>query len=98
MQLNILYMIFIGLGRPHETRKQNIIELTNEFLTVVATYHLISFSDMVSDIETKFTMGYSMIGNVAIIMLFNILNIILVSAHNLHASYRKRKFKKRYDE
>jgi hypothetical protein len=98
MQLNVFAMIIIGLGRPHETVRQNSIEVINEFLTCIATYHLVPFSDMVGNVETKYQMGYSMIYTVGSIMLFNLLNIIKIALHQACAGYRKFKMKRRYDK
>lgn len=41
---NSLYIIFIGLAKPHVTRKSYRLELLNEFITMLMCYHLFIFT------------------------------------------------------
>ena len=46
---SLLTIVFIGLVKPFETKKLNIIEIINETCILGASYHLLVFTDYVSN-------------------------------------------------
>ena len=46
---------------PFEKRKDNIMEVFNEFCVFIAIYHLIAFTELFYDPEMKFNVGFSLI-------------------------------------
>lgn len=52
---------------------------------------------MVEDVEAIYKMGFSLIGVVIIMILFNLAIIIINAVHLLQAVYRRRQMKKRWD-
>ena len=90
-------MIVVGQVRPFEEPFQNKLELTNQALTLVATYGLILFTDFLPSPEAKYKMGWAMI---AIIFLILVLNFSVMAFSTLRSMYRKCKRtikKKKYE-
>lgn len=71
-----LIMIYTGYFRPFSKRLSNWIELMNDALTVLCSYFLIIFSNVVSDPYTRYVSGWPLIGLVCFIILINLLVIM----------------------
>jgi multidrug transporter EmrE-like cation transporter len=56
-----IYVIIYYLKKPHERPKQRM-ELFNEVIFMVVTYHFICFSDFNLSLVRRFQMGYSLFG------------------------------------
>jgi hypothetical protein len=76
--LNLFLGIYYGNFYPRSVRHINLIELFNEFQIQVFCLHLVCFTDMVSNNELKYSMGYSAIAFVSLICLFNLGIVIFV--------------------
>jgi len=77
MYLSMAVIIILGLSEPFKTKKANRIEIFNEVSTMFVVYHLMIFTDFVPKVETKFLMGYSVIGVTSFNMLINMLMVLL---------------------
>jgi hypothetical protein len=51
------------------------MELFNESLTLVSSYHLMAFTDWVPDIENRYVMGWSLVFIVMICFIVNFSSI-----------------------
>ena len=83
-QINFLYFIQINLhlwstgfklcylawNRPFVKKLMNYQDIMNEAIVLICGYHMFVFTDWVDSDNTRFTMGYSLIG-------FIILNVII---------------------
>lgn len=70
-----LYIISYSGSQPHNTTRRNVLESFNEFMIMVSCYHLVCFSKFNLDIESQFTMGYSYIGVIMIVVFVNLFNM-----------------------
>ena len=61
-------MILLGLVEPLSSRHQNRVEIFNNFMILVMSYCLISFTDYAPDPEARYTMGYGLV----VLTIFNI--------------------------
>lgn len=62
----------------------NLLDLTNEALTLCCTYSLIMFSAFVPDAATRYLCGWYLIGLVVLILLINLTVMICVSGKQCH--------------
>ena len=73
--LTSMYILFYMNNRPHWDSKRGQVEIFNELMILVSSYHLICFSDFNLHAAAQFNMGYSF---VAVIFIVVFVNIILV--------------------
>jgi len=77
-----------GLTEPYNTVSANRMDLLNESFVLLTTYHLYSFTDFMTDIDTRNYMGISLIVVTVTSILVNI-GIVVISTLSL--SLRKLK-------
>lgn len=58
--------------RPHSEPKRVHLEVLNEWMVLVACYHLICFSEFNLSSTSYFTMGYSYVGTIGLVVAINI--------------------------
>lgn len=85
-----LSMLYIGYYRPFLLPSQNNLELTNEFLTLLCTYSLIMFSQMVPDPAIRYLCGWQII---FLIVLTLTINLSLIIFQSIRDSIRRCKLK-----
>ena len=51
----------IGLLEPYEASSKKNKELINEFVIVISVYHVMCFTPLVADIDSRIYVGYSFI-------------------------------------
>jgi len=62
VNFQILFMIIlVGLTKPFAKKRDNAVDMFNEFTLLVINYHLMSLTDWVSDGDTREVIGWSMI-------------------------------------
>ena len=76
-------IIFLGYTEPFKLRVTNKLELMNEMFTMLVNYHLICFTDFVSDPKMRNFMGSSLTYISLINILLNLGQITLFAAHHL---------------
>ena len=54
-------MLMIGFADPYESTSKKNKELVNEFIIVLAVYHVMCFTPVVVDIDSRIYIGYSFI-------------------------------------
>jgi hypothetical protein len=75
---HLLYSIYYGLYKPHQTRSQRSLELLNEQFVVVETYHMIMFSPLVKDQDMKNHVGVSFVGVIFLMIAVNFIKLFSV--------------------
>ena len=74
---NLLIAVFIvGLWEPFEDKAKARTEYFNEIITFIILYHMICFSPLVPDPNTRFMMGYPCAGFVALHLVISMACII----------------------
>jgi hypothetical protein len=72
------YVIYIETALPHETRFQTTQEHANEIFTLAICYHFVLFTGIVPDWETVHDIGWSCIGFICLMLVFNAAVLIKV--------------------
>jgi len=70
------FIIMIYYAEPLADKRTNTFELFNEAYVLVLVYHLISFTDFVPSPDTRYTMGFSMIGFTCLQIALNVLLLL----------------------
>ena len=69
----IVVIVYIALVKPFELPMLNRLEVFNEVCIIGAAYHLLLFTEYVSDPELQYSIGWSIIGvtvlNIAVNMI-----------------------------
>ena len=68
-------LIYLGHVKPLQTKLSNTIEIMNEFLIDIITFHLLLYTDFVPETTIKFNIGWSNVALISISMFIN-LNIV----------------------
>ena len=74
--LNIFVLVYKGWHQPFYSRKVNYIEIFNDFMVMMATDHILFFTDVVGDQESKHLMGWSMCIAISIKLLIHSIMIL----------------------
>ena len=94
----LFVMSYASYVLPFDSMLQNIQETINEVYVLIASYHLFCFTEWVYDLNTRFIIGWSLIGVVIANLATNIDIIIgLTISQSIKKSrraYYKRKYKK----
>ena len=75
--LSSLYLIFYTNLWPHQQRKLVYLELSNEVLLLLTSYHMITFSEFNLNLETHYVSGISLLVLIGMITFINILNVVV---------------------
>ena len=67
-----LYVIFYESQKPHLLKSRQQLEVTNEVLIMIACYHMFLFSKFNFNLDLQFTMGYSLVAVIGILVAINI--------------------------
>lgn len=78
---SLFMLIYLCLVRPFEDNLANNLEIFNEIFVLIASYHLLLFTDHIDDPDLQYIVGWSIIGFVVInftanIVVMMVLNII----------------------
>ena len=87
-------MIYVGHFKPFLSRYASMIELINEVLIVVCTYHLIMFTSLVYDPDTRYLCGWPCIIVVFALIAMNLSVIVYQAITSI--IYKSRLKYKRY--
>jgi len=60
MILMVFMLSFLTSSNPLDSKVSNILELLNNFCTLIAVYHLLLFSDFTTDQKQKYNFGWSL--------------------------------------
>jgi len=89
--LQSFYIIYVGWVQPHEEALYNFLEIFNESLLLVLGYHLFIFTPFVGDVSAQYTMGWSSIAIIVLIIGTNAYLMGKFSYQKLRMKYYKRK-------
>ena len=70
--MQTIFIIWHGKTEPHKNQFENRLMIVNQAIQMLIFYHLVMFSDFVIEPETKFTMGYSLLICLGILIALNI--------------------------
>ena len=76
---SIIYIIFVGTVKPFETRRLNQLEIFNELCILIASYHMIVFTDFVDNQDIQYLGGWSLIAVILFNMIVNLYFMIKTS-------------------
>ena len=62
----MLLMVIIGLFKPYANKRENILEILNEYTILVLFCHLITQTDFVLKMAARRAMGWSLIGLISV--------------------------------
>ena len=82
--------MFILWFKPMETKKANMTEVFNDYTLLVLTYFLWCFTDVVSEPETRYILGYVFIGIVLSNLAVHQIVMITKALINLKLKYKRR--------
>jgi hypothetical protein len=83
LYLNILVTVYLGQVKPKVGRFFNRLEVSNEFLFQLISFHQFLFTQFVPDVLQKFEFGWSWMSMVTLLVAFNLAIIFYVSFKNL---------------
>jgi hypothetical protein len=86
-----LMLAYITYVKPFESTLLNNLEIFNELSILFATYHLLCFTQFVSDPEAQYTMGWSLIWVTVLNIAVNICIMTYTSLGNLKLLFKKYK-------
>ena len=73
---NLAMTLYQGTYFPFKDRNTNKVELFNEFLMSISSYHIIFFSDMVDSLIVRYQYGWSLIAVLSVNLVFNMYIIL----------------------
>ena len=74
---SILILIFVGVSRPYASKKENILDMMNEYTILVLYCHVVTQTDFVLDIAGRNYMGWSLICVLCLNVAVNLGNILI---------------------
>lgn len=89
--LSICYIIWYAGVKPHIDKRRIRIEMFNEFMIIIFIYHLLLFTDFCLNNKMQFSMGYSFVSSMLLIVFAN---LALMVIQTVERSARKRKIDK----
>lgn len=73
---SFLMIIYLSTVKPFESRFLNRLEIFNECIVLIASYHLFIFTKFTSDPNTQYQVGWSFIGFALICIASNMLILL----------------------
>ena len=67
-----LYIMWYINVQPHVTRERKYLEIFNEIMIIMCTYHMVLFSQFNGSPELHFLLGYTYVGVIALVIVVNI--------------------------
>ena len=104
LQITLAYVVgmvnlaYLVVQRPFDDEKVNNLEIMNEATNFLLLYHVVLFSGVVPDSETRYLLGWSFIGINAMNMMVHFGLLIKETYYSIKEWCKKRKAKKDQDE
>jgi hypothetical protein len=92
--LNLFYVMYLGLVVPHDVVNMTNSELANESILMIICYHLILFTGVVDDLETRTNIGWSLVAFIGVLLIFNVIVILSANINQLRRKYALWKMRK----
>ncbi len=77
--MSIVMLIYIMLVKPYDDRRLNRMEVFNELTVLMCAWHLLLFTDMITDTDVKWMAGWSMVLITGFNLIFNIGLVLTLS-------------------
>lgn len=87
---------FVAWNKPFYAGARNVQEVANESAVVLASYHLLCFSDWIHDKDLRRNTGFSLLGIIGITVFFNMGVISVVGFKSFKQSLKRRKALKKW--
>ena len=84
----LFIMIASEILRGLKTKQLNTIETFNEFLILQLNYHLLCFTNFVTDPPTRTWIGYSFMFYTSFFIFFNIMNMLVIKFRQNKHKYK----------
>jgi hypothetical protein len=82
--------------RPHFSKIKTRLEAFNDVILMFMIYHMITFSNFNTDLESKFVMGYSQVSFLALLIFVNLVYLIVIQALQIIRNRRNKMLKNIY--
>jgi hypothetical protein len=92
--LNLFYVMYLGLVRPHDVSQMTSSELVNESILMLTCYHFILFTDFVDNLQTRINLGWSLAAFIGLLLAFNVAMILTANISHLRRKYTLWKLRK----
>lgn len=92
-----LYIIFLVNIDPHLDVVKKRIEIFNEFIILIISYHLFTFTNFVLDVDTQFQMGYSLVSFISLTFMSNIIKMVVKNIMRVRRKLNLKQQKKNYE-
>jgi len=79
----VLYLVYVGLSEPQETKLHWASDMFNEFMLIVNFYFFLLYLKVVADTDEMMNLGWYHIGVLAAMVLYNLLVIIFITLASL---------------
>ena len=79
---NVFYIVYLQLVSPLEEPANLRMETINEVFLLIVNYHYLLFSDFVTNPDTKYTLGWSLIGTLAVMLSINAGFVVTMVLHD----------------
>ena len=90
LHLSCMTMSYVAFNQPFKVNLLNSLELINEIITLIMTYHLIVFSDFVRDREVQYKVGYSVCAFTAFSITINLIFLVSTVTIAIHLKFKDR--------
>ena len=91
--LNLLGSVYQGWHRPLSKAGYNKKELVNEILIQINTYFLLTYSDFFPDRKVRYSIGYTNVGCLGLVVLFNLVYIGQAQVRDIIRWFKLRKLR-----
>ena len=98
MAAQIITQVIIIGTRPFKSHSQTRTENFNEVILMLVLYTMMCFSPFISDVQTKYNIGYVSNGFVALHLLINVGIISYATFKQTKREYRLRYYKKNLEK
>ena len=93
MQLTIFYIIFIGHQDFYLKTKYKVLEMFNECILLLLSYHFLLFYQIVTDAARRDDLGYSLIALIGALLVVNIMQILGILLGKVKDSIKTKYYK-----
>ena len=95
--VNLFFTMYYYNVQPHLEPNRRRVEMFNEFMVVILSYHLMTFTHFLNDVATQFMMGYSFIFALCLVLFLNVAYMIRNQIKRFFSARRKAENQKLYE-
>ena len=90
MWSTLYIMNYTAFYCPYSRKISNVQEVINEWTVLLASYHLLTFTEWVYDLELRYQLGWSVIATIILNVLFNASIMVSYLLKTCYVKLRKR--------